>query len=307
MELPPWLEGKEVSVPDWESIVHFLIQNHCIAHRLNLAYKDGDKSLLEINELDSILFAVYKFFRHSSKKLAEAERFASIRKSKSYRLLKMYDVRWLSKFNVYTNILKNLPHLLETLQSISVKQGDFSAADRALAKNLLDRLTKPTTVYNLYGLTDVISIWATLIKRFQAEDYALTALLDDIRAFIMLLTEEILANDPRTPRLLELEALIKDEASFIHAFNIHFTEETMEDCLVFIKEFSFSLIENIEERFQDEPLIRALTILDLHLLLQLTINDVSSYGNFEILQLCKHFSERRQYKTKRKTYDYAFP
>jgi hypothetical protein len=97
----------------------FIVQNHCVAHRLNLAFKDTEDDLRVEDQLDDLIKALYRFFKKSPSKCLDLERYARLRKKQAFKLLKIYDVRWLSKFNAISNVYKNLEVLLDLLKDYS--------------------------------------------------------------------------------------------------------------------------------------------------------------------------------------------
>jgi hypothetical protein len=125
----------------------FLVANHCIAHRLNLAYKSTENIMIrEFEQVDDLVHGVYKYFKNSSKKLMDLERFAKLRKRKIYKILKIYDIRWLSKYNAFDNILKDYDSLLDLLQS-HLKDKQRSDKERKVAANLHKSLSNPSLIF----------------------------------------------------------------------------------------------------------------------------------------------------------------
>jgi hypothetical protein len=71
-----------------------------------------EQKIEEIRKIDKLARDLYKFFKHSPKKCLDFEKFARI-KNKAYKFLKVYDIRWLSKFDALENIMKNMENLLD--------------------------------------------------------------------------------------------------------------------------------------------------------------------------------------------------
>jgi hypothetical protein len=136
----------------------FALQNHCIAHRLNLAYKDSERDTADDNfealkDLDSLTRELYSFFKKSPQKCLDLEKFARLKKQPAYKMLKVYDVRWLSKFNAIENIRKNLEALLSLLRNyMNINESDLSSKSASLYK----KITNPSIVFLLYILSDVL-------------------------------------------------------------------------------------------------------------------------------------------------------
>jgi hypothetical protein len=70
----------------------FLIQTHCVAHRLNLAFRDSEKPIQELEVINKLALDIYKYFKYSAVKTKQLERYAKIRKRKVYKILKLYDI-----------------------------------------------------------------------------------------------------------------------------------------------------------------------------------------------------------------------
>ncbi|MCO5571221.1 hypothetical protein L7F22_024957 [Adiantum nelumboides] len=102
-----------------EKVPH-LMSFHCIAHRQALAAGDAFKTIKEFKYLDKLARKIYEWTSRSAKRhafLGEAVRAFGIGRRGKLRVLKMHDVRWLSKGQVMVSIVRIMPALLTVLKS----------------------------------------------------------------------------------------------------------------------------------------------------------------------------------------------
>ncbi|MCO5559570.1 hypothetical protein L7F22_013171 [Adiantum nelumboides] len=102
-----------------EKVPH-LMSFHCIAHRQALAVGDAFKTIKEFKYLDKLARKIYEWTSRSVKRhafLGEAVRAFGIGRRGKLRVLKMHDVRWLSKGQVMVSIVRIMPALLTALKS----------------------------------------------------------------------------------------------------------------------------------------------------------------------------------------------
>jgi hypothetical protein len=170
----------------------FLIQNHCVTHRLNLAYKDAESEQLLGENLDDLIKDIYKFFKKSPSKCLDLEKYAKLRSKRAYKLLRVYDIRWLSKFNAISNIFKNLEILLDLLRDYSHNL-KYESRDQALS--LYKHLRLSESVFLLFMMTEVLTDWTALLKKFQGEEYSLMTMDKDIESFDFKVTLEYIKGE----------------------------------------------------------------------------------------------------------------
>ncbi|KAI5062885.1 hypothetical protein GOP47_0021432 [Adiantum capillus-veneris] len=102
-----------------EKVPH-LISFHYIAHRQALVAGDAFKTNKEFKYVDKLARKVYEWTSRSAKRhafLGEAVRAFGIGRRGKLRVLKMHDVRWLSKGQVMVSIVRIMPALLTVLKS----------------------------------------------------------------------------------------------------------------------------------------------------------------------------------------------
>lgn len=102
-----------------------LVNVHCVAHQLQLTVLHSVKNVKFIDEIDSILRKLYKFYRHSPKRLTKNSELLECEISK---LQYLHQVRWVaSKLNALHAIVKDWECLVVHLESISEKKAKMEA------------------------------------------------------------------------------------------------------------------------------------------------------------------------------------
>ncbi len=66
-------------------------------------------------EFDILVKDIYKYFSRSVNKLLDLKNWFEIKKLKYHKVLKIYDIRWISKFNSVNNLYKNIPGVISIL------------------------------------------------------------------------------------------------------------------------------------------------------------------------------------------------
>ncbi|MCO5568530.1 hypothetical protein L7F22_022229 [Adiantum nelumboides] len=101
------------------SIPH-LLSFQSIAHRESLAVGDTFKTFKEFNFVDKVAQKLYEWVCRSAKRhaiLADTVNAFGIGRHGKLKLLKMHDVRWLSKGLVMERVVRMMPALLIVLQN----------------------------------------------------------------------------------------------------------------------------------------------------------------------------------------------
>jgi len=110
--------GKNIGVSTRiKEINPWLFQNHCICHKLHLACKDSDKEYDEIKNLNDTLKKVYNFLCKSSSRLLELREYQKLRDEKQVKVLRFYDLRWLTKFNCVNNLRQIYGSVLDLMNT----------------------------------------------------------------------------------------------------------------------------------------------------------------------------------------------
>jgi hypothetical protein len=268
----------------------YLIQTHCIAHRLNLAFKDSEKTFTQMESLNQLVSSIYNYFRSSPTKIKSLEVFAAMRRRKAYKVLRVYDIRWLSKSNVFTNLTKNYLNILDVLRE-RIGDSNKNKDDRVKAKELYSSLKTIKNLYLIFGIQEILSTWALLIKRFQKDNVDASLIMKDIENFQATLRGKYLSKQVDTPEMLK--DLFKannhgvcDDESFIEHYS----------CLM--REISESLITNIKERFPQTKLLLSTRILCIDEILNETDHEkLVNISVDELKIILDHIALPKEFKT----------
>jgi hypothetical protein len=284
----------------------YMLQFHCSAHRLNLAFKDVANTEKALDETDSLVRDLYKFFKNSSTRYQDLERFAKILGNKVYKIMKIYDIRWLSRHNSYKSLVNNYAALLDLLLNY---QKNKDEKESLTAKALYLRMSDIKIIYLIFGLNEMLSHWASILEKFQSENLSASMMAKELQVIKNLLSAQYVQKDiPTNDAFIELDGMFTKKNSFIVSHKIGRNNSRFREACTILQDIADSLITNIDDRFPNQPMLNALTITDLHELLdQECDEDVALYGISKIRTLVDHFVQIRSFKTIKKEYDYYKP
>jgi hypothetical protein len=194
----------------------------------------------------------------------------------------------LSKFNVFENLTKNYENILDVLKHRSVESNN-SRDDKALAKELYGRFKDLKNVYLIFGLHEILSLWTSLLLRFQREEIDPSLLMKEIENFIGILKAKLETNQDSEVSYALQNLLSK---------NGHGINETVQAKLEFchfMKEFSEILIENLHQRFPQTMLLKAARVLLIDDIMKERDPDkLVNFGVQDLRIVVEHFSQRRR-------------
>ena len=161
-----------------------LIINHCLSHRLNLGAKDLWKNDKTLNNYNSSLHSLCKYFSKSSKRnkiLMEEEEEEKL--ESQLKLLKPIDVRWLSIYTVIERIHQLYPALISALEVINENE------DCVIAEGLLSRMKSVHFVSLLHIFRDLLNFLDPLNSIFQDQSLTIDQAFREIDTTIKNLEE----------------------------------------------------------------------------------------------------------------------
>ncbi|XP_023930781.1 zinc finger protein 862-like [Lingula anatina] len=173
--------------------VPWLVQIHCLAHRLELAIKDCLKDTY-MDEIVNILVSVYYFYKGSPKRLRELESIADIMDEQFLKPERANGTRWVEHKQ------KALAKLEKTWRSIVVHLESYAsdmtnrAEDRAKARGINNRLLQYKVVLYMHFLLDVFDQMSQLSLLFQRDDITVPSVVLKCEHVQLMLTSLLTVN-----------------------------------------------------------------------------------------------------------------
>lgn len=227
----------------------FIINSHCVAHKLSLANVDSFVQIEEFKLFESIIKQIYRFFRRSSKRYEELSAFQTVLQEKQLKVVGFSAVRWLSIYDNVLRVKQNYKSMVCTFR----QEWDYEKNIEAEA--LFNHMRTETFLYLLYLLLDVMNVLKPLINIFQKDELNY-AMLD-----ILISTT-----------IDSIRVKLADKADISSSWSAD--EKTLKDRGIILKKsagdfsqylsirgrFLSSLVKNIEDRFPQTKLLSALRI-----------------------------------------------
>ena len=265
-----------------------LIINHCCAHRLSLALEDSehDEFLLE---MDHAIKKLYKYFSKSSKKVMCLKKWASLKKLKFHKILKFFDVRWLSKMNCIRNIRISYEIILDTLKEFMSLE---DKKEKETSKILYNYWSKYETVFITFVLSDILESISKVFNYFQRRNLYCYQIRDELKSFKKMLILQYLTNETLNGTFYkELKLIENDPTKFLVKNKIKPSPSIEMKCTKFIKNFCNALLNNLNIRFPHEELFEAFRIFDVEFISKLKEKDISNFGIDDLILIENFFNE----------------
>ncbi|KAK6182012.1 hypothetical protein SNE40_009783 [Patella caerulea] len=262
-----------------------IISVHCICHRLALSCTDTNASLSYLEEVQLIVTQLWKMLENSPKKMAAFLKCQfhinqilnpDDTVSKSQKLKKACNTRWLSFGNAVSSVFANIPAILQTLRELQKDPTAFG---------LLKKMNNCKFIGTIYILHDVLPKLSLLSRVFQkgvinyadilpSYQYTLDSLLEirNNKAPISKFMEDLNS----TLNVLEL-TLSEYDSTYMYLVNL--TEQ-----------YTSALSENIVKRLGSAlPVLSSFAIFNPNNVPSRTENGFGAYGVMEINILFNHF------------------
>lgn len=138
-----------------------LFQQHCVAHREDLAIDDACKHVQLMKDIETLLRTVYTLFSRSSVKQAEFTQLAEVLDSDAVSFRPLKEVRWLSRHFALTAFIRNIQVLLEYCRKRVDECND------PVCKYCVKQLSNPQIRIALLVINDVVCKLAELNRLLQ--------------------------------------------------------------------------------------------------------------------------------------------
>jgi len=138
-----------------------LYEQHCVAHREDLAIEDAWKELSFMQDIETLLRIVYTMFSRSSVKNEKFRELVNVSESDVVAFRPLHDVRWLSRHFAVAAFVRNYNVLIEYCTE------QVNTCNDPINKYCLKRLLNPQFRLTLTVLNDVLGELASISKYFQ--------------------------------------------------------------------------------------------------------------------------------------------
>jgi hypothetical protein len=256
----------------------YLISNHCIAHRLALACGQAANEVPYFKKFKAILDQIYRFYQYSPVRTAGLHAIQEVLQDPCLKLSQAKDVRWLSHEKAVSTMRKCLPSVLSSLEREASERHD------AQALGLASFVKDPYFVCSVYFLSDILPHLANLSKAFQRQNIDFSLL-----GPLLVGTKTAIKSLETTPGN-HFQNLSSNIESLVE---IGFKPLTAEKRAQFIKEvhdpYLSSIIDHLETRFPDVPLLESFSIFDPSVMKQKKPSELSA----KVKILTDHYSPHK--------------
>ena len=264
-----------------------LHEYHCVAHREALAVGQAYQSISYYVRLESVLKAIYSHFSHSSCRIEQLKEIFQLVERKFVRIHKIYDIRWLSRYEAVNAIVTAYQPLLLYFENIS----DTDVTAEGLAKQMRSYRFFVT----LHFLLDVLSTMAQLNKTFQIQGYHPYSALKKVEETCKALASRYLGETVRwgpfaSKSIKQIEdgtfEVNSDDSRGRRGSSIEVAKQTEKDAVEFVR----CVVDNLRSRFPDVELYKAAMIFDPSNLPS-SDDEFCTYGEKEVELLCTTYSD----------------
>lgn len=151
----------------------FMIQSHCIAHRLNLACNDSIKKIKPLQVMREKFASLYFFMSGSSNRVEKLKQMQTILNDPSISIKEPHSIRWLGLYNAVKAVYECYPSLLATLSALAAEKN-------AVAKGLHKYFALYKTALIVAFMVDVHAVIANLSLYFQKQNMMFSAIKPSI-------------------------------------------------------------------------------------------------------------------------------
>ena len=250
---------------------------HCIAHRLALCSSQASENITALKVHQQILTDLFYYFKGSSKRQSKLEEIQKILEEPILKIKEVHSVRWLSYFDALSTVYRSLESLLSYFAQIEQNKDPKAAG-------LKKKIASEKFISITYMMMDAMAPVTILSQFFQTEDIDVGLVQVKLNFCIQDLKKVKNLNSPYLKKL-------NDDLKSGFFKNEHKVTKPVFNLKTITEEFVDNLIENIENRFPENDLLYAFSVLSMRTLSFLSSEEQENYGNEEIDVLCKHYGE----------------
>lgn len=261
----------------------FLINIHCVAHRLALCTSQAASKVDVMQQYKSILTSLYYYFKSSSVRSSRLAEIQNLFDQPQIKMKEMHDIRWFSFYNVLEGIYKSWSALIIYFDSTELSKDPKATG---LRKSLLQYKFPAMTWY----LMDIIPVITTLNLVFQKDSLDVSVIKPIVDTTISKL-EYLKSNDGHYKQ--EFKRLLKGDTLFDHGLSYKTQQEQLVESAM--QTFINNLIENMKKRFPDDSIsvVSAFDALAMRDLSFVPTSQIDAYGSDKLDVLLDYYSKPR--------------
>ena len=262
----------------------YLLEMHCIAHRLALSSLDAAKQVGEVKYYESMLQSLHSYFSKSSKRIEHLRMWQEVLNEDQVKLLAVHQIRWLSVANCVSNVRRSLPSLLKTLESDS--------KDDIMASALFHATSSYKFLFMTHFFSDIMADIAIVSRTFQNRDINYVTIQTTLSAICDSIEQQYLVEDAQYGNYLR---------DFLDRY-----EHADEFCGIEIKrshrdaalstavsKFAGILKESLLARFPKLELWEAMSIFSPETFPE-SAKEKAHFGKAKLAMLADHFGEKKE-------------
>ena len=270
--------------------VPHLLCIHCVAHREALAITDASNYFPEFSYIDKLANKIYSWLGKSAKRHGEFKSLLDLFQIDRLQVLQIHQIRWLSRGQVMSRLVKIMPALLQ----------EWKHDDR----KMYEMATIFQVQFCIHLLADVLTELNKLSQRFQEEHIDITSIGMQLDVLIDLLRRRFLRNifgagSQHVSNFLKksengnLDFIDNTGVSHVHSLRFEPLPNslgfgTMEDCIDLGKAFIQKLVDCLNDRFTDLPVFNAAKLFSPRCYFE-EENERDSKTRQWLLRLCEKF------------------
>ena len=229
--------------------VPWLVNNHCVAHRLALACSQAAEAIPYMKKFKDIVAQLFRFYDYSAVRTAGLKDIQSVLGAPDLKLKRASDTRWLSHDQAITAIRKSLPSIITSLQKEATERND------AQALGLSKFICTYQFVASVYMMSDILPILSHLSKLFQKENLDFSLIQPLVKSTVTQL--ETLKSVPGA-FFQQVDGVISNQ---LKDFDIRSSSKDNFKHNVYNK-YLENLCKHVEDRFPDAGLLESFSVFD---------------------------------------------
>ena len=271
--------------------VPWLVQIHCVAHRLELALKDAFKSTY-FDEIDDLMTQLYYMFKRSAKKWKKLRATGEILQEHVLKPTRSHGTRWIDHRRRFLKTVDiNLPSLVTMLEDMaSNERDDISSVDAAKYKGYVMVLKSRKLLLFLAFYQDIVNDLADLSTSLQYEHLPISAVRNIILSTLMSLETKRNGQSQHTKKVLQ-QVVEANHWEYRGLQLKHRSTDVSE-----LEKQANAVLDNIRKStdkrfdFTEDKVLQAATVLNIKNF-PTDKDALATFGNAEMEILIDHFEE----------------